>query len=226
MPLLVLGDASEDETSCAGLLRQLGAEVRAGDLFAESDALLGEHESARVVVVESGDRPDLAVAALRQLRRDERLARVPALAALPARHVSGLDPASGFDDFIVMPCTPTELYARVRRLEWQVSEFSNEERIKMGGVVVDRVGHEVTLDGRRVSLTAREFALLAFLAQHRGKVLARDTLLARVWGSRYEGGPRTVDIHVRRLRAKLGEALPLETLRGAGYVLRAPGGGP
>jgi len=62
------------------------------------------------------------------------------------------------------------------------------------------------------------------LFERRGKVLSREHLLARVWGNRYEGGPRTVDIHVRRLRAKLGETLPLETLRGSGYKLRAPEG--
>jgi DNA-binding response OmpR family regulator len=83
----------------------------------------------------------------------------------------------------------------------------------------------VSSDGRRVTLTAKEFALLAFLAAHRGRVFTREALLARVWGSRYEGGARTVDIHVRRLRAKLGDALPLETLRGAGYKLRAPNEG-
>jgi DNA-binding response OmpR family regulator len=73
-----------------------------------------------------------------------------------------------------------------------------------------------------VTLTAKEFALLAFLSGNRGRVFTRDALLARVWGARYEGGARTVDIHVRRLRAKLGDALPLETLRGAGYKLRSP----
>jgi DNA-binding response OmpR family regulator len=61
------------------------------------------------------------------------------------------------------------------------------------------------------------------LVQNRGRVLSRDTLLERVWGQSYEGGARTVDIHVRRLRMKLGDALPLETLRGAGYMLGAPG---
>jgi DNA-binding response OmpR family regulator len=80
----------------------------------------------------------------------------------------------------------------------------------------------VFVDGRPIALTAKEFALLAYLCERRGKVLSREHLLARVWGNRYEGGPRTVDIHVRRLRAKLGEALPLETLRGSGYKLRAP----
>ena len=95
----------------------------------------------------------------------------------------------------------------------------------MGGLVIDRAAHEVTVDGRPIALTAKELALLAFLAAHRGRVFSREALLARVWGSRYEGGARTVDIHVRRLRAKLGAAFPLLTLRGAGYKLRTPGEG-
>ena len=95
--------------------------------------------------------------------------------------------------------------------------------IKVGQLIIDRAAHEVVVDGRSIVLTAKEFALLSFLAQNRGRVFSRETLLARVWGARYDGGPRTVDIHVRRLRMKLGDALPLETLRGAGYKLRTPG---
>ena len=94
--------------------------------------------------------------------------------------------------------------------------------MKIGGIVIDKAGHEVAVDGRPAQLTAKEFALLSYLCERRGKVLSREHLLSRVWGSRYEGGPRTVDIHVRRLRAKLGAALPLETLRGSGYKLRTP----
>ena len=142
------------------------------------------------------------------------------------RQVGRLDPAQGHDDFVALPCDPAELYARVRALEWKRSEFSSEERTKVGGVVIDRASHEVTRDGRPVVLTAREFALLSFFAANRGRVYSREQLLSRVWGARYEGGARTVDIHVRRLRAKLGDSLGLETLRGAGYVLRAPEEGP
>ena len=120
------------------------------------------------------------------------------------------------------PYVPEELYGRIRALEWRRSEFATEERHKVAGIVVDKAGHEVYVDGRSVQLTAKEFALLAYLCERRGKVLSREHLLARVWGNRYEGGPRTVDIHVRRLRAKLGAALPLETLRGSGYKLRSP----
>jgi DNA-binding response OmpR family regulator len=99
-----------------------------------------------------------------------------------------------------MPCVPAELYARIRALEWRRSEFATEERLKIGALLVDRAAHEVSVEGRRVTLTAKEFALLAFLAANRGRVFSRETLLARVWGSRYEGGARTVDIHVRRSR--------------------------
>jgi DNA-binding response OmpR family regulator len=148
---------------------------------------------------------------------------VPSLLAVPERQVTSVPLQSGFDDFIVVPYFPAELYARIRRLEWQKSEFLTEERVKVGGIVLDRAAREVSVDGQRVSLTAKEFSLLAFLAQHRGRVFARQALLSRVWGPRYEGGARTVDIHVRRLRAKLGDALPLETRRGSGYVLRGPG---
>jgi len=174
------------------------------------------------MVFEAGERPDLAAAALRAARKVPELGEIPTVVTLPPRQITSFDPASGFDDFIVMPCVPAELYARIRALEWRKSEFATEERLKIGALLVDRAAHEVSVEGRRVTLTAKEFALLAFLAANRGRVFSRETLLARVWGSRYEGGARTVDIHVRRLRAKVGDALPLETLRGAGYKLRAP----
>ncbi|MGO8999955.1 MAG: DNA-binding response regulator [Polyangiaceae bacterium] len=225
------GPTLEQEDGAAALLRQLGAEVRAVDLWEDftlaldRDAEPGSPSGVMVVralVFEAGDRPDLAIASLRAARREPRLKDVPALIQLPTRQVARLEPSSGFDDFIVSPYDPAELYARIRALEWKRSEFSTDERLKMGPVVIDRAAHEVTLDGRRVTLTAKEFALLAYLAANRGRVFSRDVLLARVWGARYEGGARTVDIHVRRLRAKLGDGLPLETMRGAGYKLRAP----
>lgn len=191
--------------------------------------MLGDDDEPRCLVIDGEARPDLAPRALRHARKFSATESTPALVALPARYVQQFDPATGFDDFIVLPCAAPsflgELYARMRKLEWAESEFSTNERMKIGRMVIDRALHEVTLDARRVVLTAREFALLAFIAQNRGRVLSRDVLLSRVWGSRYEGGARTVDIHVRRLRAKLGDALPIETLRGAGYLLRAPTAG-
>src|SRR5580692_2502933 len=223
------GPDLEREDGAAGVLRGLGADVRTLDLWDEPHRLFADdvEEPApgpRALLVEALDRPDLAMAALRALRREPRLENVGALLAVRGAQVARIEPSSGFDDFVIAPFVPAELYARIRLLEWRRSEFATEERMKVGSIVVDRAAHEVLLDGASVSLTAKEFALLAYLAAHRGKVVSRDELLRRVWGNRYEGGARTVDVHVRRLRAKLGAALPLETLRGSGYKLSEPPG--
>jgi DNA-binding winged helix-turn-helix (wHTH) protein len=218
----------EREDGAASTLRQLGAVVRTLDLWDDPVNLIDDADDEldirpRALVFEALDRPDLAVAALRAVRKEHYFDNVGALVTVTVGQVARIEPSSGFDDFCLSPYVPEELYSRIRALEWRRSEFATEERHKVGGIVVDKVGHEVMLDGRSVPLTAKEFALLAYLCERRGKVLSREHLLARVWGNRYEGGPRTVDIHVRRLRAKLGSALPLETLRGSGYKLRTPG---
>src|ERR1700678_574112 len=228
--ILVVGHRAlvDSPEGATAMLRTLGSEVKTLDLWDDFVGVVDQARTGgeiRTMIFEAGERPDLASAALRAARKVPELVETPTIVTLPPRQITSFDPASGFDDFIVMPCVPAELYARIPALEWRRSEFATEERLKVGDLVVDRAAHEVSVEGRRVTLTAKEFALLGFLAQNRGRVFSRETLLARVWGSRYEGGARTVDIHVRRLRAKLGDALPLETLRGAGYKLRAPNEG-
>jgi len=217
----------EREEGASSTLTQLGATVRTLDLWDDPVELIGDEDDEqeirpRALVFEALDRPDLAVAALRAIRKESYFDNVGALIAVTVGQIARIDPSSGFDDFCLHPYVPEELYGRIRALEWRRSEFATEERHKVGGIVVDRGSHEVYVDGRPIALTAKEFALLSYMFERRGKVLSREHLLARVWGNRYEGGPRTVDIHVRRLRAKLGETLPLETLRGSGYKLRAP----
>ncbi len=219
------GPELEREEGAASVLRALGAEVTTLDLWDEPQRLFRRHEEGepRALVVEALDRPDLAVAALRALRREPRLEHVGALVAVTVAQVARVDPSSGFDDFVLVPYVPAELYARIRLLEWRRSEFANEERVKVGSIVIDRAAHDVQLDGASVPLTAKEFALLAYLCERRGKVVSRDELLRRVWGNRYEGGARTVDIHVRRLRAKLGPGADamIETVRNVGYKMKA-----
>ncbi|WP_437965430.1 response regulator transcription factor [Sorangium sp. So ce260] len=204
--------------------------MRTLDLWDDPPRLFHDDESkARAIVVEALDRPDLAAAALRALRREPRLEEVGALVAVSVAQIARIEPSSGFDDFLLVPYVPAELYARVRLVEWRRSEFATEERVKVGAIVIDRAAHDVSVGGMHVPLTAKEFALLSYVCERRGKVVSRTELLRRVWGSQYEGGARTVDIHVRRLRAKLGAALPLVTLRGAGYRLESPlpgSGGP
>jgi DNA-binding response OmpR family regulator len=223
------GPLLEREDGAVATLRQLGATVRTLDLWDDPMNLFEEDQPEqearpRALLFEALDRPDLAIAALRAVRKEQTFDSVGAIISVTVGQIARVEPSSGFDDFALHPYVPEELYARIRAVEWRRSEFATEERHKVGTLVVDKAAHDVTLGGRPISLTAKEFALLAYLCERRGKVLSRDHLLARVWGNRYDGGPRTVDIHVRRLRAKLGDALPLETLRGSGYKLRAPDG--
>jgi hypothetical protein len=225
------GPLLEREDGAANTLSLLGANVRTLDLWDDPVNLIDDDDDEddvgpRALLFEALDRPDLAVAALRAVRKESYFDNVGAIVAVTVGQVARVEPSSGFDDFVLHPYVPEELYARIRMLEWRRSEFASEERHKVGGIVVDKAAHEVSVDGRPIALTAKEFALLAYMCERRGKVLSRDHLLSRVWGNRYDGGPRTVDIHVRRLRAKLGDALPLDTLRGSGYKLRSlePGG--
>jgi DNA-binding winged helix-turn-helix (wHTH) protein len=220
------GPLLEHEDGASQTLRALGAQVRTLDLWDDPVNLYENDPNlegrARALIFEALDRPDLAMAALRAVRKEPTFDNVGALIAVTVGQIARIDPSSGFDDFVLHPYVPEELYARIRAVEWRRSEFATEERHKVGTIVVDRTSHEVTRGGQPIALTAKEFALLVYLCERRGKVLSREHLLARVWGNRYDGGPRTVDIHVRRLRAKLGDALPLETLRGSGYKLRTP----
>ncbi|MBT8494664.1 MAG: response regulator transcription factor, partial [Deltaproteobacteria bacterium] len=121
------------------------------------------------------------------------------------------------------PVVPAELYARVRQLDWRSATFGSDELIKVGDLVIDVAGYEAHLAGRRLDFTHQEFELLRFLAQNRGRVFTRDQLLQKVWGYEYTGGTRTVDIHVRRVRAKLGGNAGglIVTVRNVGYKMRA-----
>jgi two-component system, OmpR family, alkaline phosphatase synthesis response regulator PhoP len=99
-------------------------------------------------------------------------------------------------------------------LEFTTFSVSNPT---FGGIVVDKLRREVSVDGQPVRLTPRELALLEYFIERAGRLLTRDQIVQEVWGERYHGGPRTVDIHISRLRRKLGLDLPLDTLRRSGY---------
>jgi DNA-binding response OmpR family regulator len=124
-----------------------------------------------------------------------------------------------FDDFVVTPFRPGELEARLKHLFWRTGTGTRPELIEYDALVLNLETYQAAITGQPLDLTYMEYELLKFLATHPGKVFTRETLLSRVWGYEYYGGARTVDVHVRRLRAKLGEehANLIQTVRSVGY---------
>ena len=124
-----------------------------------------------------------------------------------------------FDDFCLLPFHPAELEARIHHLLWRSGAAPTEDVVEYRELQLNVATYQATISGRHLDLTYMEYELLKFLAQNPGKVFTREVLLNRVWGYEYYGGARTVDVHVRRLRAKLGEehAYMIETVRSVGY---------
>jgi two-component system phosphate regulon response regulator PhoB len=127
----------------------------------------------------------------------------------------------GADDYVTKPFSPREVVLRIRAILRRGDGQQEDERLTAGAITIDPARHEVSVGGKRVSLTSIEFKLLRTLMQRRGRVQARDRLLNEVWGYESVIDTRTVDTHVRRLREKLGKAGDIiETVRGFGYRLR------
>ncbi len=124
-----------------------------------------------------------------------------------------------FDDFCLSPPQPRELEARIAHLFWRTGRGTRPELVEYGSLMLNLETYQAAVAGRPLDLTYMEYELLKFLATHPGKVFTRETLLSRVWGYEYYGGARTVDVHIRRLRAKLGEehANLISTVRSVGY---------
>ena len=124
-----------------------------------------------------------------------------------------------FDDFCLSPFHPRELEARLRHLFSRAHGSVRPELVEHSGLALNLETYQASFNGRPLDLTYMEYELLKFLAQNPGKVFTRETLLSRGWGYEYFGGARTVDVHIRRLRAKLGEehAHLIETVRSVGY---------
>ena len=127
----------------------------------------------------------------------------------------------GADDYVMKPFSPREVILRIKAILRRGETSRDEDRLATGAITIDPARHEVSVAGKRVSLTTIEFKLLSTLMRRRGRVQARDRLLNDVWGYERVIDTRTVDTHVRRLREKLGKAgTVVETVRGFGYRLR------
>lgn len=126
-------------------------------------------------------------------------------------------------DFVVRGAASEEVAARVRGLLWPGEEVTKQELVRVDNLTINLATYQAYLEGQPIDFTYLEYALFAFLVTHPGRTYSREVLLRRVWGNDYYGGSRTVDVHVRRIRAKIGHELSrrLETVRNVGYLWNA-----
>ncbi|HXD20239.1 MAG TPA: response regulator transcription factor [Vicinamibacterales bacterium] len=222
MKILVAEDDGDIAALIAHYLQKQGWEAHVAAAGDEALAYVRRHPVDLVVL-------DLMLPGLsglevcRALRGDASTATIPII-MVTARgdetdRILGLD--IGADDYLSKPFSPNELVARVRALMRRAKRAdASTPTLTFGPIVMDLASHTVADSGREVKLTAKEFLLLQYLLEHRGRVLSRDLLLGDVWGYRYTGGTRTVDVHVRRLREKLPALVDaLVTVKQFGYKL-------
>ena len=149
--------------------------------------------------------------------------KLPVVVVIPGEQASDHDPSLNADEFIFGPVKEQELAARVKQAIYRVNGPAGSKVLRVGELMIDLERYDVTVSGRRVSLTYKEFQLLVLLASNPGRVYTRDALLSQVWGYDYLGGTRTVDVHVRRLRSKVEGPgrVYVETIWNVGYRFKA-----
>jgi DNA-binding response OmpR family regulator len=170
-------------------------------------------------IVSADEHPEEAFALCRHLRKGD-VSLEPLLLVVKPSQLGDLELRDDlFDDFCLTPLGTGELAARLTHLFWRTGRGSRPELVEYGPLVLNLETYQAVVAARPLDLTYMEYELLKFLATHPGRVLTRETLLSRVWGYEYYGGARTVDVHIRRLRAKLGEehANLISTVRSVGY---------
>ena len=216
--VIFIADSLDNAHKFQAVLSALDVDVAAGSSV-QFKRLLAQHPGCDLVVFEArGD-------ALQNVSRAESTLLEDGCGSLLA--IVNEDQLSEFrlpvqvkSDFVVHGASPDECSARIRQLLWPGNESSTSDYIAVDAMTINLATYQVKVNGEPLDLTYLEYALLAFLVTHPGRTYSRDALLRRVWGFDYYGGSRTVDVHVRRVRAKLGPDLAqrLETVRGVGYL--------
>ncbi len=218
LPSALVGQGSAAD-ELAGILTDVGAPVICRCPATQLPQAIADGSIQAVVVDATRSLAELQQAASILSRYSEAV-RPLLVAALSPRTLQRLPVDLPIDDFFLWPASPEEIAARLAAARYRRLGLSGKGTLRIGPVTIDITRHRVVASGREVHLTYREYELLRAFATSGGRVLSRRELLARVWGDDYIGGPRTVDIHVRRLRAKLPEiADRIQTVRGVGYRL-------
>jgi len=205
--------------------RTIAAELSARNIVCDH---IAPHETVDEEIADKA--PDLVILALenplaaspiieaiRELRRER---PIPILALIAKDALDkGTDTPFAVDDFVIEPSGLEEIALRVKKLLKETYAVDGKDVIRNNDLVIDLARREATLAGKTLSLTFTEYELLVFLAANSGRVFTREALLNKIWGYDYYGGDRTVDVHIRRLRAKIewGKHSFIETVRGVGY---------
>lgn len=220
MHLLVLSDRPGGGRTLLPSLEYLDHTVQDAGL---EEGLLTGLGACDLVLVDGTADLRRAAAACRSLSLNE-LGR-PVCLVMGEGGLAALKPSWGFDDWLLPGASPVELETRLRLIVDRAVLAHGQRSASVGDLVVDEDSYQVRLRGRPLDLTFREFELIKALASAPNRVFTRDLLLQEVWGYDYFGGSRTVDVHVRRLRAKLGPEYEsmIATVRGVGYKLVPPG---
>ncbi len=182
-----------------------------------ADAARREPENGwSAAIIDLGDDPGLSMAIARKLREDQ---AAPVLVVVDRTHTGDLEDAAGFDDFVLTPIDPAELRVRLERLSGASAVEDVDPVLRFRDLELNTATYQATVGGATRDLTFMEYELLRFFVEHPNKVWSREQILSKVWGYDYFGGSRTVDVHVRRLRAKLGEERSswITTVRSVGY---------
>jgi DNA-binding response OmpR family regulator len=218
--LLVLTNRADGATALLPSLEYLGHEVQVAELAESSLAGLSATDA---VLIDATQDLRAATGACRSASLHE--LRRPVVLVIAEGALAAVKSGWGFHDWVLPDASPGELETRLRLVAEQVEADTSSRATNVGGLVVDEDSYQVRLKGRPLDLTYKEFELIKTLASSPNRVFTRELLLSEIWGYDYFGGSRTIDVHVRRLRAKLGPEYEqmIVTVRGVGYKLVPPG---
>jgi two-component system alkaline phosphatase synthesis response regulator PhoP len=221
--VLVITGNLEAARELDSALRQMGFTCLIAD-NADIAVDVAKHEVPDVVLVDAEGLSASSWYGIKsELPKIKSSANLPVIALMPKGILDGVDSDFDIDDFIVRPFSLPELATRIKRLVNRTKKEAVQDSVRGGDLVIDVDRCEVSVNGRLVVLTFKEYELLKFLLRHKGKVFTREALLNEVWGYDYYGGDRTVDVHIRRLRSKIEDAdhTFIETVRNIGYKFTA-----
>lgn len=216
--VIFIADSLDNAHKFQSVLSGLDVDVSAGSSL-QFKKLLAANPTCDLVIFEACNDPARGIAQAEQIMVESGGSSL--LVIVREDQLSEFRPPVQIkNDFVLHGASSEECAARIRKLLWPGNEASSSDFIQIDNMTINLATYQVKIAGEPIDFTYLEYALLAFLATHPGRTYSRDALLRRVWGFDYYGGSRTVDVHVRRVRAKLGPELAqhLETVRGVGYL--------